>query len=337
MDELVSLIVPVYNADEHFPFLVRSLFRQTYENIEFIFVDDGSTNQCLDVLAFEMSQYSRSAGSVRIIHHNTNQGISSSRKDGIGAASGKYLAFADQDDLLDDDFVFQMKSLASDYHADVAICGYTRDMTLNAYEPSPENVICLQPSFCFKLTLLEPGHSMLWNKLFLRQLFLDHDLNAPDQMTNLEDIHVLYRVFYYAKTVVSCSNPYYHWRNNPTSVSHTYSERVLAQAPALINAVIRMEDFIQENMITDASMIKGFTTQETRILIDLALYGQLSFLNKHRALFQRLNAINICSGSYFKWYAKTIALSYRYKMYPLLYLLRFIQRIKGRHLNATAH
>ena len=329
MNDLISIIVPVYNADEHFIPLLCSLFCQTYDDIEYIFVDDNSTNNCLRVLNDTMARFPRTSGSVRIIHHETNRGISSARKTGLAAATGEYVAFADQDDLLDYNMMYQMHLLISCHHSDIAICGYTSDTTSLAMDELA-NVETLSPRSCMRQSLIGYSCALLWNKLIRRQLFLDNDVDAPEGMTMLEDLHVLYRLFYYANSVVACSNPFYHWRANPSSASHLYQERITSQASVLIDAVKRMELFFKENSISDADLIDGMISQETRILIDLALYGDLSFLESNRSLFYRVNYKNVIHRSYFSWYAKLVALSFTSNFYSLLSLLRFMRAVKRR-------
>lgn len=327
MDELVSIVVPVYNADHTFALLLDSLFNQSYQNIEYIFVDDCSTNNCISMVAAEVEKYPFRKKAIKVLSHNKNQGISSSRNSGLLAAQGEYIQFADQDDLLDRGMVHQLYQMITRYNADVAICGFSRESVADLIDRAAINVRLLRSDDCMKSALYGGTGALLWNKMFRRELFINNDVNAPVGMTMLEDLHVMYRVFYYANVVVGCDNTYYHWRNNPASASHHYQKKINVQAPKLIDAIDRLELFFDVNNINEVGLIKAMISHEVRVLIDLALYGELSFLEKNRVKFKRVGYNSILHDSGFAWYTKLVALSFKYRVYPVLYLLRICSRI----------
>ena len=93
---LVSIIVPVYNAEKYLRYSVDSILRQSYEHLEIILVDDGATDSSPMIL----DEYQRRDNRVRVIHQ-TNGGIAKAQNAGLDAAHGDYIAFADNDDILD--------------------------------------------------------------------------------------------------------------------------------------------------------------------------------------------------------------------------------------------
>ena len=93
---LVSIIVPVYNAEKYLRYCVDSILRQSYEHLEIILVDDGATDSSPMIL----DEYQRRDNRVRVIHQ-TNGGIAKAQNAGLDAAHGDYIAFADNDDILD--------------------------------------------------------------------------------------------------------------------------------------------------------------------------------------------------------------------------------------------
>lgn len=325
MNDLVSIIVPVYNADRTFEDLIQCLFKQSYDEIEYIFVDDGSTNGCMAILYEMIERFPQRKDYVRLIRHGVNKGIASSRRTGVKAAKGTYIQFADSDDMLDYDMVSYMHELICDYHADIAVCGYSREMVINTSDRL-YGVRSMEPCQCMKDALLGGSNALLWNKMIRRQLFLDNELYAPEGLSNYEDLNLIYKVFFYAKSAVICANKFYHWRINLSSVSHNYYKKVVSQAPMLVTSINQMESFFDNNRITDSALVEGMIHYEKRVMIDLALYGNLPFLEKNRSLFQRVNLNSILHSQGFIWYANLIALSFKYRLYPLLWLLRFSRK-----------
>lgn len=100
MDDLVSVIVPVYNVEEYLEQCVDSLIGQTYRNLQIILVDDGSTDQSCDICDRYMNLDNR----VQVIH-KTNGGSSSARQSGMDAVKGQYVMFLDGDDWLDENAI----------------------------------------------------------------------------------------------------------------------------------------------------------------------------------------------------------------------------------------
>lgn len=118
MDELISVIVPVYNAAPYLEACVQSVRNQTTSNWELILVDDGSTDgsSCLcDQLADEDCR-------IRV-HHKQNAGLSAARNDGIDLAKGAYIAFVDSDDLVHPQYLELLFDGLKQTGADIAICG----------------------------------------------------------------------------------------------------------------------------------------------------------------------------------------------------------------------
>lgn len=93
---MISIIVPVYNCEKYLPVCLNSLIHQTYQNIEILLVDDGSTDSSVKIC----DEYARVNSRIKVIHKE-NGGVSSARNRGIQAATGKYVMFVDSDDWLD--------------------------------------------------------------------------------------------------------------------------------------------------------------------------------------------------------------------------------------------
>ncbi|MBR1792919.1 MAG: glycosyltransferase family 2 protein, partial [Bacteroidales bacterium] len=101
MIPLVSVIVPVYNVEKYIGRCAESLMKQTLQNMEFIFVDDCSPDESIEVLNQVIQRYPNRAHQVKIVRHDRNQGFPFARSSGIKPAEGEYVAHCDSDDWVD--------------------------------------------------------------------------------------------------------------------------------------------------------------------------------------------------------------------------------------------
>lgn len=119
MSKKVSIIVPVYNAAPYLERCMKSLLGQTYENIEILLIDDGSTDESGSICEDFANRY----GKVKVFHM-ANAGVSSARNRGLEECGGEYLTFVDADDILEEDMVEYLVRMMEKTACDVAGCGY---------------------------------------------------------------------------------------------------------------------------------------------------------------------------------------------------------------------
>ena len=115
----VSVIVPVYKVEEYLPRCLDSLAAQTYPNLEIVLVDDGSPDRCgelCDAFAHERSNV--------LVLHQSNQGLSAARNDGVKASQGEYITFVDSDDFVSRDYVEYLMSMILKNHCDIYVGNY---------------------------------------------------------------------------------------------------------------------------------------------------------------------------------------------------------------------
>lgn len=118
MEELISVIIPVYKVEEYLDECVLSVIRQTYTNLEIILVDDGSPDNCPRMCDEWATKDSR----IKVIHKE-NGGLSDARNAGLDAAEGQYIAFIDSDDYIKPDMMEKLHSALVTEKADIAACG----------------------------------------------------------------------------------------------------------------------------------------------------------------------------------------------------------------------
>lgn len=117
---LVSIIVPIYNVEQYIMRCLKSLLSQTYENIEIILVDDGSTDNCGELCDIIHKKYPDKI----IVVHKQNGGLSDARNIGLKIAKGSYIAFVDSDDFISNKMIEIMVSNLQKYNVDMVCVNF---------------------------------------------------------------------------------------------------------------------------------------------------------------------------------------------------------------------
>ena len=119
MKELISVIVPVYNTEKYINRCIDSIIKQTYNNIEIILVDDGSTDESLKICR----EYANKDNRIKVLHQE-NSGVSSARNQGINIMKGEYFICIDSDDWIEPNMIENLHNDIKKYNADISICNF---------------------------------------------------------------------------------------------------------------------------------------------------------------------------------------------------------------------
>lgn len=188
--DLISIIVPVYNTMEYLKECLDSLKNQSYENLEIIMVNDGST----DNSGMLCREYCEKDSRFFLIEQE-NQGLSMSRNAGVKKATGKYICFVDSDDFVHEKYVEILYKNLINYHADVSMCGY---MKFREGQKTEKNIcnVCSNMSrleMLYAITTTGPDNSsekivVSWNKMIradiMKQLRFVNKLHEDEYMIN---------------------------------------------------------------------------------------------------------------------------------------------------------
>lgn len=164
MDDLISVIVPVYKVEKYLRRCVDSILHQTYQNLEIILIDDGSPDNCGKIC----DQYAAADSRVSVIH-KANGGQSSARNAGLSHAKGKYIAFIDSDDCISEKMIMCLYRAICDCHASIAACQYVSVEDDQSYqeirfsEPNGRNSIWNEEE---ALIHVASSRLQVWNKLY---------------------------------------------------------------------------------------------------------------------------------------------------------------------------
>ncbi|MBR5939263.1 glycosyltransferase family 2 protein, partial [Candidatus Saccharibacteria bacterium] len=178
MKDKVSIIVPIYNTAKYLSTCLNSIKNQSYENLEIILIDDGSSDDSGKVA----DDYAKKDSRFKVIHQK-NAGQSAARNVGIKKATGKYLGFTDSDDQIKPDFVKSLLKLYEKNHASIAVCGHQyhrvkEDSSENLYQSDlkPRGKNESKKAYIMKLLAKDGRMYSCNNKLFKASIIKDNQL-----------------------------------------------------------------------------------------------------------------------------------------------------------------
>ena len=213
---LVSIIVPVFNAQDYINKCATSLLEQTYQNIEYIFINDASTDNSYKQLLDVISSFPNRI--CKVINNDKNIGSSATRNIGIMHAKGDYINFCDSDDRVEPTMIDDMVQTACINSADVVVTPFFT----NTYEN--ESILNYKSQEINNLNVipLDFQHLSLCNKLTSTRL-LKENLSL-DGIDCWEDLSIISRIYALDAKVVLLNKPFYHYRkyeyHSLTSSSH---------------------------------------------------------------------------------------------------------------------
>lgn len=209
---LVSIIVPVYNGENFIERCLGSLTSQTYQNIEVLVVNDGSTDNSKEIC----ENLAKNDKRIKVINKE-NEGVSVARNTAIAKSKGEFITFVDADDWVAIDLVEKLLgAINQDETYDIAVCGY--------FEVSSKNILS-RPPFAKQATTIKgflsqntPAFS--WAKLYRAQTLKQY-MSYPTGIAMGEDTAMIIPLFSYARNFVAIDEPLYYYFQNDTSVTHT--------------------------------------------------------------------------------------------------------------------
>lgn len=249
---LISIIIPVYNAEKYLSKCLDSVKNQTYQDIEIILVNDGSTDQSRLIC----EEYSKKDNRFIVINKE-NGGVSSARNSGLKVATGKYIGFVDPDDWIEKNMYERLYNLIIENSADISMCGYIKEYVDGSilYNTKKSDIIRLNQKQALNSILNEEGFKgYLWNKLFSASL-----IKKDPKIIFDEEIHFCEDLLFCCKSILKSTNivfdptPYYHYIIHKRNASQSqFSIKKLTALDALgkiINLLNNIEGVSINNFI----------------------------------------------------------------------------------------
>lgn len=238
----VTICVPVYGVERYIERCARSLFEQSYDALDYVFVDDCSTDQSIAVLQRVVDDYPQRKPFVSVVSHERNRGLAAARRTAVEAATGDYILHVDSDDYLSLDAVSLLVQQAGKTGADIVSAGLNViSMTHTDYWPDhvPED----KDAYA-RLLLIRKCTQGIVGKLIRRSLIIGHQLFPPEGLNMAEDYVVMPRVAYFANRVAYVDAPLYNYvKYNPDSYTTALSRRGI---DCTVEALSVLETFFRQ-------------------------------------------------------------------------------------------
>lgn len=242
----VSVIVPIYNVEEYLEECLDSLVNQTIDGLEIILVDDGSTDSCGAIAQRYADQYSNIT-----CHHIENGGLGHARNYGVQFAHGKYVCFADSDDVIPDYAYKEMYDLGEKHGADIVVGDvvrfnsrreYSSNLHRRAFGNAREVMhITTNPDLLYDTTS--------WNKLFNHEFYTNNKLQWAEGIM-YEDIPVTIPAHYMANKVAYLNKVVYKWRaRDGVSASITQRRNEIENFRDRLTVLKMVDSFFDERVL----------------------------------------------------------------------------------------
>ena len=210
--KLISVIIPIYNTQKYLKKCIDSVESQSYNNIEIILVNDGSTDSSEKIIQQYLQRYENIK-----YYKKENGGLSDARNYGIPHATGEYIAFLDSDDYVELDTYEKMYNKAKEDDSDFVECDFI-------WEYPDRKKVDTGKIYNSKKEMLTYARVVAWNKLIKRSLIEEHKMEFPKGL-RYEDVEFFYKMVPYYNKVSFVKEPLIHYIQRSSSISNTQNER----------------------------------------------------------------------------------------------------------------
>lgn len=214
----VSVLVPIYNVESYIERCAISLFEQTYDNCEFIFVNDCTKDQSMEILNEVIHRYPKLSDRVKIVNHLVNQGLGAARLTGVKKSNGEYVTFVDSDDYVSSGYVEKLVSVMLKANSDVVLSSYNiSDKLLNVSVDWYEKRVLGGRMSC-----------RIWGSLLKRQIMDDYDIYPIVGIDYAEDFAFMTRYVSETRNIhIIPETIYYYTVDNANSYVHNVSDKAV--------------------------------------------------------------------------------------------------------------
>lgn len=237
MNTAISIIVPIYNVAPYIERCARSLLEQSFQDVEYIFVNDCTPDNSIEILKEVIKEYPCRTSQTRIIHNKKNMGLAASRFIGLDIANGKYILHCDSDDWVETNMLECMYDAAIKENADIVCCEAIKERGSGSY----------RYKYLYNEETLENGlldlqvneiHVAIWNKLIKKELYTKNHIRNYDGINMGEDSALTVRLRYYSKKTIIVHKFLYHYnRMNCNSMVANINENSVLERIKLANHI----------------------------------------------------------------------------------------------------
>lgn len=294
MNTKISVIIPVFNSSKYLHEMINSLINQSLKEIQFIFVDDCSTDNSIEILtSYEKNDPDR----ILIIKNEKNQGPGAARNIGLKFAIGEYIGFVDSDDYVDLNMYKTMYEKAKKFDYDIVECGYfneRKNKDMQMWNMDFEGNITFE-----KRIKMFMSCGFIVTKIFKRSILIDNSIEFIPNIP-LEDVYFLSKVYCKINSVGIVEENFYYYRNNVDSFSYKKNGKTSFEVNNIFSK------YYIEGMSTE-KMYKDYKPVFDYVVIDIWFDTFKNYINNNKNIkVSELMIIDDQIKKYIKDYNKNI-------------------------------
>ncbi len=270
----LSVIVPLYNAEQTLEACLKSICDQKEISLEIILINDGSKDETHEMCL----KYRDCDERIKYIVRE-NGGVAAARNSGLEIATGEYITFMDQDDWIEPDAYKNLLKAAQNTDADMVVFGYSKD--IDGCVNSMKNRRSIPESISEKEDLIRYAFfreeyrgfaAFVWNKIFRREYLKKHDITFDGTLRRGDDVLFFSKVAAYGPKTIYLNNDYYHYVQRADSVVHTLTKDNVERLGEILVGYDKAMEFLAEKNFSESvlSYMKCFYAFHASTLYELA-------------------------------------------------------------------
>lgn len=317
----VSVIIPIYGVEKFIERCAISLFEQTLDDIEYIFVNDCTIDNSMAILNDVISRYPNRHQQIHIINMPKNRGLPTARKEGLQYATGEYVAHCDSDDWVDISAYKELYETGKQYDSDIVFCDFYKSDGINNRLVSRN----IDTDSCEKIikSLSRIASWNVWSCIVKRKLYSDNNIEYPIS-NNGEDFALMFQLIHYAQSFKKMNSPLYFYYCNAQSITNIQTdEAYIKRYTQLVHNTQLVIDFIEKKL-----SIKNYA----ELIDSYKLYcrtklSPLTHKQKYRDLwkttYSELKFWNIMTNTTIPFKTKLHYIAVYLRMYHLFHISKF--------------
>lgn len=293
---IISIILPVYNAQHSISRTIDSIIMQTMQNWELLIIDDGSTDLSLQIC----KDYAQKDSRIRVFHKK-NEGVAMARQMGVENAVGEYSIHVDADDWIDSTMLEELHKKISETNSDIIITDfYTNIEGIDFY--CIQNPRSLEPKNILYSMLEGKIFGALWNKLLRHQLYKKYNLKFFKGIDFCEDLLLLCQLLQQDKNlkITYLNKAYYHYYKNPYSITNSFTRK---SYEIRLSFLFRLENILDKERDKEILEKTSFNIFTEGFIHNILSQKEIARgLVQHRKQITKLNSIKYKIGFIFLYF-----------------------------------
>lgn len=316
----VSIIVPIYNAEAYIERCAKSIFEQSYSDLQIIFIDDNSQDRTLQVLQNIFRNYPERRSQIVLRTLDENLGVANARQIGLDLADGDYVTQIDADDYISTDYIQNMLDVATCNNCDIVICDFvyllpTRKKYVHvSFDPDPE--------ICLARVMTGEMHAGFMNKLVRRSLYTQNGFRMVPGLNMFEDKAMMVRLLSSAKVLGYVPKAMYFY--DKTNAHSATAQAKSRQVYYLEKAWEDIENYSFNRLSQTQVMLDAIEYYRIGILGSILLFSEKSLAQYKSSIVRRPSVGKIWSHPTIPYSYKLVLVLYSLKQQWLVSVLRYL-------------